>query len=223
MAGKRTYRDPCGIARALDLVGDRWALLVVRELILGPKRFGDLRAGLGEIAPDVLSERLRQLEQSGVVSRRTLDPPASVRVYELTEWGAELEPVLLSLGRWGSRAPFPAGHHALGVDAFVLALRTTFDPARAGATRATYELRLDGQPYSAVVADGRLEIERGAGASAAATIDTDVGTLSAVLWHGHSLSDAIDDGTLRTSGSAAALKRFPRLFAAPVPVPVPVV
>src|SRR3954463_11247728 len=94
---KRTYGDRCGVARALDLVGERWALLVVRELLLGPKRFTDLRAGLPNVTPDVLSQRLRDLERIGAVRRRTLPPPAGSRVYELTDWGHELEPLVLGL------------------------------------------------------------------------------------------------------------------------------
>src|ERR1700741_2318374 len=103
MAGKRTYGDPCGIARALDVVGERWALLVVRELLLGPKRFTDLRAGLSHVGPDVLSQRLPELGEACVVPRARPPPPAGSRVYELTERGKELEPVILGLGRWGSR------------------------------------------------------------------------------------------------------------------------
>src|SRR5919106_3243857 len=103
----RTYGDLCGIARALDVVGERWALLVVRELLLGPKRFTDLRAGLPHVGPDVLTQRLKELEAAGVVRRATLPPPAASKVYELTRRGAELEPVVLALGRWGSAAPGP--------------------------------------------------------------------------------------------------------------------
>src|SRR5437667_12278728 len=98
---KRTYGDRCGVARALDVVGERWALLVVRELLLGPKRFTDLRAGLPHVGPDMLSQRLRELEQAGVLRRGKLPPPASARVYELTERGYELEPVVLALGQIG--------------------------------------------------------------------------------------------------------------------------
>src|SRR3981081_1998221 len=116
MAGKRTYGDRCGVARWLDLVGERWALLVVRELLRGPKRFTDLRSGLPHLSPDVLAQRLRELEQAGVVRRAKLAPPAASRVYELTEWGRELEPIVLSLGRWGSRAPFVSEDAVLGVD-----------------------------------------------------------------------------------------------------------
>src|SRR5207248_7286064 len=103
MATTRTYGDGCAIARALDLVGERWALLVVRELLLGPKRFTDLRSGLPNASPNVLSERLRELEEAGVLRRRKLPPPAAAWVYELTAWGRDLEPVVTALGRWGSR------------------------------------------------------------------------------------------------------------------------
>src|SRR3954463_5634306 len=105
----RTYGDRCGVARALDVVGERWALLVVRELLLGPKRFTDLRAGLPHVSADVLTQRLKELEQAGVWRRGTLPPPAGSRIYELTERGRELEPIVISLGRWGSVAPFPPG------------------------------------------------------------------------------------------------------------------
>src|SRR5215216_3549996 len=131
MAKKRTYGDPCGIARALDVVGERWALLVVRELLLGPKRFTDLRTGLPHVSPDVLAQRLRELDQDGVVRRRTLAPPAGSKVYELTERGRELEPVILALGRWGSSEPFPPADARLGPDSAVIALLTVFEPAAA--------------------------------------------------------------------------------------------
>src|SRR5919206_4688904 len=124
MAGKRAYNDRCGIARGLDLVGERWALLVVRELLLGPKRFSDLRAGLRSIGPDVLAQRLRDLEGAGILRRAKLPPPAGAQVYELTEWGQELEPVILALGRWASASPsFPRGA-PMGPDALVLALKS---------------------------------------------------------------------------------------------------
>src|ERR671925_430431 len=109
MSARRTYGDRCGVARALDLVGERWALLVVRELLLGPKRFTDLRSGLPHVSPDVLSQRLRELEESGMVRRGKLPPPAGSRIYELTERGRQLEPAILELGRFGSVAPFPPG------------------------------------------------------------------------------------------------------------------
>jgi DNA-binding HxlR family transcriptional regulator len=161
MPSKRSYGDRCGVARALDLVGERWALLVVRELLLGPKRFTDLRAGLPNLGPDVLSQRLRDLEAIGVVRRAKLPPPASSQVYELTAWGQELEPVVLGLGAWGSRAPFPDGDARLGVDSAVLALKTLFDPASAGSIDEEFELRLGPERFRARVANGALAVARG--------------------------------------------------------------
>src|SRR4249919_2386031 len=101
----RWYGDACATAHALDLVGERWALLVMRELIFGPKRFSDLRASLPGISANVLTQRLEGLEQSGLVARRRLPPPAAAQVYELTEWGYESEPIFQALGRWASRSP----------------------------------------------------------------------------------------------------------------------
>src|SRR3954454_6843957 len=132
MGSKGSYGDRCCRARALDVVGERWAFLVVRELLLGPKRFTDLRAGLPHLGPDMLSQRLRDLEAAGLVRRGTLSAAAGTRVYELTPRGQELEPVVLALGAWGSRAPFPDGDARLGVDSAVLALKTLFDPGAAG-------------------------------------------------------------------------------------------
>src|SRR5688572_20222367 len=123
MSSLRSYEDPCGIARALDLVGERWSLLIVRELLLGPKRFTDLKAGLIGASPNVLSQRLRELEAGGVVQRRR----AGGALYELTELGRELHPILLQLGRWGARArEAPPGR--LSVDALMIALEATFVP-----------------------------------------------------------------------------------------------
>ncbi len=208
----RTYGDRCGIARALDLVGDRWALLVVRELLLGPKRFSDLRTGLPGVSPDVLSQRLRELEEAGLLRRAKLPPPAAAPVYELSRRGQELEPVLLALGRWGSAAPFPEGEPRIGVDATAIALKTVFDPAAAEGPSATYEIRLDEQPFSVRVAGGRLELARGSAHRPDATIATDPATLSAVLWHGRKLADARRAGEVAVEGSAPAVRRLLRLF-----------
>jgi DNA-binding HxlR family transcriptional regulator len=211
----RTYGDRCGVARALDLVGERWALLVVRELLLGPKRFTDLRAGLPAVGPDMLSQRLRELEQSGILRRRTLPPPAGARVYELTDWGRQLEPVVLALGRWGSRAPFPPGDAELGVDAFIVALETLFDPTAAESLDASYELRLGEHRFHARVAGGRLDIARGDADRPDATIETDPGTLARVLWHGASTR------ALAIEGDRAAATRFLTLFPPATPAAVP--
>jgi DNA-binding HxlR family transcriptional regulator len=217
MAGKRTYADPCGIARALDVIGERWSLLVVRELLLGPKRFTDLRAGLPHLSPDVLSQRLRELEHAGVVRRGKLPPPASARVYELTDRGRELEPVLLALGRWGSRMPLASDSGELGIDALIIALETLYDPARAeDLIGSSFELRVDEQRFRAHPTTTRLDVARAASdRDGLATIAADSGTLQRVLWHGEPVRDAIRSNQLVVSGDRRAAERFLKLFPLP--------
>ena len=215
MAGKRTYADPCGVARALDVVGERWALLVVRELLLGPKRFSDLRTGLPHVGPDVLSQRLRELEQAGLVRRDRLPPPAGSRVYELTERGHELEPVVLALGRWGSRAPFAPGRRELGVDSLVLALKTLYDPSRAdGLIGTTFALHLGESRFTVRVAP-ELEAARELAEHPAATISATPGVLQSVLWHERPAREALRTGELTIDGDRRAGERFLRLFPLP--------
>jgi DNA-binding HxlR family transcriptional regulator len=217
MATMRTYGDGCAIAVALDLVGERWALLVVRELLLGPKRYTDLRRGLPNASPNVLSERLRELERAGVVRRRKLPPPAGARVYELTDWGRELEEIVISLGHWAARSPAGLTGGPVGADSTILALRSRFDPGAAHGLRAVYELRLGEDRFRIDVADEEIEVARGGADHADATIDTDPDTLAAVLWAGRPLADAQRSGDLTIQGDAAAVERFVRLFPLPEP------
>ena len=200
----RSYGDRCGVARALDLVGERWALLVVRELLLGPKRFTDLRAGLPQVGPDVLSQRLRELESAGLMRKRSLDPPAAARVYELTERGALLEPVILELGRFGSVAPFPEGDATFGPDALALALKTLYEP---GGAPAHVALRLGGQDFRASDDGAVLTLERGSAEDPDASIEAEPGPLAAVLWHGAGLEAVTITGDRRAA--KRFLKRFP--------------
>jgi DNA-binding HxlR family transcriptional regulator len=220
MATMRTYGDGCAIARALDLVGERWALLVVRELLLGPKRYTDLRRGLPNASPNVLSERLRELERAGIVRRRKLPPPAGSRVYELTDWGLELEQIVISLGRWAARSPTPPGDAPIvSADSIILALRGLFDSAAAHGLRAGYELRLGEDRFRIEVADDQIKAARGGADQADATIDTDPATLDAVLWGGRSLGDAQRSGTMTIEGDREAVERFVLLFPMPAPAP----
>ena len=213
---KRTYGDRCGVARALDIVGERWALLVVRELLLGPKRFTDLRTGLPHVGPDILAQRLRELEQSGIVRRGTLPPPAASRIYELTERGAQLEPIVVALGRFGSVAPFPPGEAQIGVDAVVIALKSLFAAGAADGLSASYELRLGEQSFRIDVTDGRIEAVRGSAEAPEATIETDPGTLAGILWHGRKLEEARRSGDIAIAGDRKAVTRFVGLFPLPV-------
>ena len=201
MATMRTYGDGCAIAVALDLVGERWALLVVRELLLGPKRYTDLRRGLPNASPNVLSERLRELERApGSSGGAELPPPAGARVYELTDWGRELEEIVISLGHWAARSPAGLTGGPVGADSTILAIRSRFDRGAAHGLRAVYELRLGEDRFRIDVADEEIEVARGGADHADATIDTDPDTLAAVLWAGRALADAQRSGDLTIAG-----------------------
>ena len=209
MATTRRYHDGCAIATALDHVGERWAMLIVRELLLGPKRFTDLQDGLPGAGPKILAQRLRELEEAGILRRRTLAPPASSQVYELTEWGAHLEDVIVALGRWGAEAPEPSDDH-VGADSAMLKLRSFFHPEEPWT--ATYEVRLGRNRFTVRVADGRLtDVSRGEPPTSDATVDTDSDTLDDVIGDAPALTSAITDGRLTITGDEQAARR---LFAA---------
>jgi len=199
MTVKRRYRDSCGIARALDLVGERWTLLIVRELLLGCKRFTDLQTGLGRIGPDMLAARLRELESEGLIARRRLPPPADRTVLTLTDRGRALEPVLHALGRWGSEVALDADPPPLSPDAAVVAMQTMYE-AGAPAPRGPVALRLDGHEFELRPGTRQLGATAGRSAAPLATLDTDAGTLAAVLWHGLDPDVAIAEGRLSIGG-----------------------
>lgn len=206
----RSYDDPCGVARALDAVGERWALLVVRDLLLGPKRYTDLAAGLPGMSQNVLAQRLRDLETHGLVRRRVLGPPTGARVYELTDAGYELDEVLVALARWGSRGP-RVERTTLTADALALGLRTTFDAAAAGDVAATVALHLSADRFVAEIAGGRFRIDRGETPDPDAVLTTDPGTLQGIVFGGADLPAGA------VTGDRALAERFVRLFPRPTP------
>ncbi len=218
MATKRTYGDACGIARALDTVGERWALMIVRELLLGPKRFTDIRAGLPHLSPDVLSQRLRDLEAADVIEKRKLPPPAASQVYELTPKGQALEPVLIELGRWGgANATPPAEGMGMSIDSHIVSLRTLFDPNLAEGFAARIQLELGEDRFQVEIVAGEIVAGRGEPATPNATIETDAPTLLALL-HGHrTLAEATRAGDVSVEGDRAAVERFLTLFPLPAP------
>jgi DNA-binding HxlR family transcriptional regulator/putative sterol carrier protein len=219
MGIKRSYGDACGIARALDVVGERWALMVVRELLLGPKRFTDIRAGLPHVSPDMLAQRLRDLEQAGLVHHRRLPPPYGSQVYELTASGRALESTLLELGRWGGAfAPPPHDDMGMSVDAHILSLRALFDAERAGDFSARVELRLDSERFCVVIADGTVEAGRGELPDADIVIEADPPMMLLEVLHGHRrLAEALAAETIHISGDKRKAKRFMTLFPLPAP------
>ena len=201
MAGNRSYGEQCGVARSLDVIGERWALLIVRELLLGPKRFNDLLAGLPGASPNVISQRLRELSGGGVIRQRDLGPPARVRVYELTDWGRELEPVILHLGQWGTHAPLPEGA-GWGLDSLLLALQATADPA---VVNGRYEMRIGPDIVTVDGTSGSVRLRRGTADRPQATLTTDAGTLHDVTLGMRSIADAVKSGDLRLDGDPGAV------------------
>src|SRR5262252_580211 len=138
----RRYGQYCGLAYALDLVGERWALLIVRDLLIGPRRFTELQQGLPGIPSNVLAARLKELEQNGIVLRRVAPRPAAGVVYDLSDYGRELEEIVLRLGLWGARAlAEPRPGDVVTASAVELALRASFRPEAARGLRATFEVR----------------------------------------------------------------------------------
>ena len=205
MISERSYNQYCGVARALDLVGERWALLIVRELVLGPKRFTDLREGLPGVATNVLSNRLRQLERDGIVGRRRLPPPAPAQVYELTEYGRELVPIMLALGRWGASTMGPrTTAQSIRSEWLAVALKAFFDSESARGLSAAIGLDLDGARFTIQVDDGRLEITPGDGMPVDLSIVSDAELLIQFLG-GAPVS-------VPAEGDRDLLERLPKIF-----------
>jgi len=225
MATKRSYNDLCGLAHALDLIGERWALLVVRELLLGPRRYSDLQTELPGISSNILSQRLDGLVTAGAVTRRTLPPPAGSTVYELTEWGRQLEPVVLHLGRWGARSPsHPAGDHLSAVS-LILSLRSNLDPAAARDDDLALGLVMNRERFHARLVHGTLITGRGAQAHDDRTPDATVTgvpmTLAMLLYGSYDLGTAVTTGDVGVTGDTTAVARFLTRFALPETADVP--
>src|ERR671913_821976 len=159
---KRRYDDACAAAHGMDLIGERWSMPLIRELLLGPRRFGDLKTSLNGISANVLTQRLEGLEAAGVLVRRKLPPPASVQVYELTPWGHEAAPIFQALGRWAVRSPRHDPLRPFSAVSLMLSLRTMMSPDAAGELEAKIQLDMGGEPYFWIRHGGEVKIGRGA-------------------------------------------------------------
>ena len=220
----RSYGQYCGLARALEIVGERWGLLLVRDLLVGPRRFSELRRGLPKIPTNVLSARLRQLEAAGVVRRRLLARPETGFEYELTAYGRDLEETVMVFGRWGARSlGEPRANEIVTCDSLVMALRSTFQPAAARAFRGSYELRLGDVTVHARVDRGRLEAAAGGLPDADLVIETGP-ILRSILARELTPAAALRSGLVRLTGDKRLFEKFPELFQiAPSPVQVPAI
>jgi len=209
---KRTYGQYCGLARALELVGERWALLIVRDLLVGPRRFTDLLRGLPRIPTNILTARLQELEEAGIVQRRAQPRPASGVVYELTDYGRELEDVVLRLARWGAQSlGQPRPGEIITPDSMIMALRTTFHPDVARDLHASYECHFGDIIIHAVIAAGTLTVAAGPLPGADLTL-TATAPLKPMLSGEITPEEAIERGNLAISGPPALLARFVDLF-----------
>ena len=210
---RRTYDQHCALAHGLDVLGERWTLLVIRELLLGPQRFSDLEASLAGIGPNTLAARLRQMEEDGLVEKRRLPPPAPATVYELTESGAALEPVIIELGRWGRhRLPAQIRHETFRLGWLLLALKVSFDPAKATGVDAVYHLTVADEAFTVQIHDGEIDVTRGTTADADVAISTDQDTLLALANGSLSPAQAIKRGPLSVEGDRKAARAWFRAF-----------
>lgn len=212
---RRHYEDACAAAHALDLVGERWALLVMRELMLGPRRFSDLRTSLPGISANVLTQRLEGLETAGVLVRRKLPPPAGSQVYELTGWGYESEPIFQALGRWAARSPAHDPTLPFSAASFLLSLRTMLDPQQAEGVDARIGLRIGAESYLAHLASGRIEIAVGAPDGADLVLTGSPPMLAGAIYGGQALHALEAIGAVRVEGDRALAERFVTLFPLP--------
>lgn len=206
---KRRYEDACGVAHALELIGERWAPLVLRELMFGPRRFSELRADLSGISANVLTQRLSELEARGLIRKVQLPPPASVQVYEATEWGLEAAPVMRALGRWAVRSPAHDPGRFVSAVSIMMSMQTMFDAARAGDLNARIGFRFGETQFVADIRDGSIDVRRGEADGADVAFVTEPGQLAGVLYGGAPLE------TVDVKGDMAVAKRFVTLFPLP--------
>lgn len=212
---KRRYDDACGTAHGLELIGERWALLVLRELMLGARRFSQLREDLPGISANVLTQRLGELEQRGLIVKKRLPPPASVQVYEATEWGLEAEPIVQTLGRWAARSPQHDPTLPISGVSILMSMRTMIDVARARDMDARINFHFGDDTYSGHLHDGMIDVVRGGDERASLSITAEPTALAAVLY-GKAPYEMIE-----WSGDRDLLDRFVDLYHLPDKAPVP--
>jgi DNA-binding HxlR family transcriptional regulator len=218
---RRRYEDGCGTAHALDLLGERWALLVMRELMLGPKRFSDIRADLPGISANTLTQRLEGLEAAGIVLREKLPPPASGQVYGLTEWGYQSLPVMGALGRWAVRSPAHDPSQHFSAVSLLLSFMAMNQPAVTGALDARIGFRLGRENYVLTLKDGAVRAARGEPAGADVIFEGAPGTIAAAVYGGVPLAALEAEGALKLDGDRAVAARFITLFPLPPKAPRP--
>lgn len=210
------YQDACGTAFAMELVGERWSMLIIRELMLGGRRFSDLRGSLAGISAKVLTERLTSLEEAGILTRRKLPPPAATQVYELTEWGYLAEPAIQELGRWAARSPEHNPQLPLTPVSFMLSLRTMIDRDKARTLDLTVGVTVGGESFVAELKDGEMPVRRAEPGEGEVRFESPVALpLLRVFYGKHALEDVEAGGELKVTGDRDLARRFIDLFSLP--------
>jgi DNA-binding HxlR family transcriptional regulator len=212
---KRWYDDACGTALALELVGERWSLLIVRELMFGGRRFSDLRSGLPGVSANILAQRLERLERVGIIQRRKLPPPASVQIYELTPWGYEAEVILQELGRWATRSPLHDPTLPLSAASIMMSFRTMYSRERAKGEAATIGFRFGDEAFVVDFGSEGIRTRRGEPEECALVVSTNPVALASVVYGGRPVLDAEASGELRLTGDRALFDRFVEWFPLP--------
>jgi DNA-binding HxlR family transcriptional regulator len=211
----RKYHDACGAAHGLDLIGERWALLVIRELMMGPRRFGDLRKDLHGISANVLTQRLEGLEASGILRRRKLPPPASVQVYELTDWGYEIKQVFIVLGGWAARSPSHDPTLPISAVSIMMSFETMFDPALAGDATMSLGFIFGDEPFVVRIKGGIITTRRDATDAADVVLTTQPPLVAACVYGKVPPAAFEADGMMTLTGDRAVFDRFVGFFNPP--------
>ena len=209
------YDDACGTAFALELVGERWSLLIVRELMFGPRRFTDLRGGLPAISAKVLAERLEGLERAGIVCRRQLAPPAANQVYELTGLGYAADGAIMELGRWAARSPAHDPTLPLSAASLMMSFRTMFDAVRAGNLVLAGAMTIGKEHFSLGVSEGGLTVARGTTAGAQFAMAAPSAMPIAAAVYGKVPLAALAEQGFTLAGDETQARRFIDLFHLP--------
>lgn len=210
---QKTYNQYCPLAHALDLVGERWTLLIVRNLFVGPKRFSDLARGLPSIGTNILTTRLKELEENGLIQKRFLPPPAASSVYELTPYGRSLQDVMVALALWGMQSlGTPQAGQVFSTEALSLMLYMLFLPATTSNLSGIFEIKIESELFNAnlwiKVQDAFITVEQEAPGTPNLTLHTDLTTLGAIATGQVSYKEAVTKDMLRLDGSEAEIASF---------------
>jgi DNA-binding HxlR family transcriptional regulator len=213
--GSRRYDDACGTAYALEVFGDRWALLIMRELMLGPRRFSQLRADLPGVSASILTQRLTDLERRKVLVKTKLPPPAATPVYELTQWGYEAEPITAAMGRWAARSPSQNPSRRISGVSLLLSFRTMLDVTRCSNLDACFGFRFGEDVYAARLTSNGFAVAQGDPPDPRVRFAGMPEALGAAVYGQEPLAQLEAEGALQISGDRRLAQRFMTLFPLP--------